>query len=297
MEKGKLEKKEVFINKRISIETYIILLTVITSLIFTITLVIIRNIKVANEKYVQEMEELYINDRSEKVSNLKVKDEYKNVDSFVLFDGMEISRDICMQTLTSMKYTEENKTKYNKTYYNYDGVIYKGEKKGTLEQVEEDGYVVNNLSELAFSRYYDVITRSCDILSEIPNELLEKQDYLRNAKKVSVIASDIDGEGNLEYVVAYEKDEMFSEIILCNNNFDKIATLITLENSYWANKKEEEYYKPLTLNNIYCVDINEDGIMEILERIPTYEGITLNTIRVIDGDIEGNIDVKATMLP
>lgn len=293
MEKGKKKKS---INKKISIETYIMLLFIIVLLIFTIVLVIVRNVKVAKEEYEQEMQELYIA-RSEKVSNLKVKEEYENVESFVLYNGIQISRDICMQTLSGMKYTEENKTKYAKTYYNYEGIIYKGKTEGKVEQEYEDTCVVTNVGTLAFSKYYDVIVRSCDILTDIPQNLFEKQAYLKTANKVSVMAADIDGEGHLEYIVAYERDDMFSEIILLNYNFEKIVTIVTLENSYWGNIKEEENRKPLSLDNVYCIDINEDGIMEIMTRIPTYEGITLNTIRVIDGDVEGKTDIKAQMIP
>lgn len=290
------EKKKKSINKKISIETYIMLLFIIVLLIFTIVLVIVRNVKVAKEEYEQEMQELYIA-RSEKVSNLKVKEEYENVESFVLYNGIQISRDICMQTLSGMKYTEENKTKYAKTYYNYEGIIYKGKTEGKVEQEYEDTCVVTNVGTLAFSKYYDVIVRSCDILTDIPQNLLEKQEYLKTAKKVSVMAADIDGEGHLEYIVAHERDDMFSEIILLNYNFEKIVTIVTLENSYWGNIKEEQNRKPLSLDNVYCIDINEDGIMEIMTRIPTYEGITLNTIRVIDGDVEGKTDIKAQMIP
>lgn len=293
MEKGKKKKS---INKKISIETYIMLLFIIVLLIFTIVLVIVRNVKVAKEEYEQEMQELYIA-RSEKVSNLKVKEEYENVESFVLYNGIQISRDICMQTLSGMKYTEENKTKYAKTYYNYEGIIYKGKTEGKVEQEYEDTCVVTNVGTLAFSKYYDVIVRSCDILTDIPQNLFEKQAYLKTANKVSVMAADIDGEGHLEYIVAYERDDMFSEIILLNYNFEKIVTIVTLENSYWGNIKEEQNRKPLSLDNVYCIDINEDGIMEIMTRIPTYEGITLNTIRVIDGDVEGKTDIKAQMIP
>lgn len=290
------EKKKKSINKKISIETYIMLLFIIVLLIFTIVLVIVRNVKVAKEEYEQEMQELYIA-RSEKVSNLKVKEEYENVESFVLYNGIQISRDICMQTLSGMKYTEENKTKYAKTYYNYEGIIYKGKTEGKVEQEYEDTCVVTNVGTLAFSKYYDVIVRSCDILTDIPQNLFEKQAYLKTANKVSVMAADIDGEGHLEYIVAYERDDMFSEIILLNYNFEKIVTIVTLENSYWGNIKEGQNRKPLSLDNVYCIDINEDGIMEIMTRIPTYEGITLNTIRVIDGDVEGKTDIKAEMKP
>lgn len=50
--------------------------------------------------------------------------------------------------------------------------------------------------------------------------------------------------------------------------------------------------------NVSCIDIDNDGIMEIIIDVPQYEGNNkISVIKYNKGNIDGKLDIKATVEP
>ena len=77
--------------------------------------------------------------------------------------------------------------------------------------------------------------------------------------------------------------------------YKKIADLVTLENGFWANIKEENQKVFLSLDNVEYIDIDNDGIMEIIIQVPTYEIMEISIVKYSNNKIEGKTNVKASL--
>ena len=88
-----------------------------------------------------------------------------------------------------------------------------------------------------------------------------------------------------------------SGIMLFDSNYKKIADLVTLENGFWGNMKDEEHKVFVKLSNIEIIDIDNDEIMELVINTPTYEGTKISVIKYNKGKIEGETNLKASVLP
>ena len=85
--------------------------------------------------------------------------------------------------------------------------------------------------------------------------------------------------------------------MLFDSNYKKIADLVTLENGFWGNIKEEDRKIFLSLDDVDYIDIDNDEIMEIIIKVPTYEGTQISVVKYNEGKIEGETDVKASVVP
>ena len=125
---------------------------------------------------------------------------------------------------------------------------------------------------------------------------------------VDINKIDLDGDGKEEYIVCYTIDykkgdigdgepQASSGIMLFDNNYKKIADLANLQNGFWSNIKEESNKVFLSLKDVEYADIDNDGVMEILIKIPAYEGSKLSILKYNRGDINGNINLKVNVNP
>lgn len=94
------------------------------------------------------------------------------------------------------------------------------------------------------------------------------------------------------YDVGEEEIEVSSSILLLDNNFKKIADLVTLTDDYI-----DGINVFLTINEVRCVDIDEDGIMEIIMEIPIWEGRKISIIKYNGNKLEGEINIEAGIRP
>ncbi len=256
---------------------------------------------------------LYLNYKSgeeqykvELVEDTNTNDSAKTAtDYMVLYCGMEIKKEAGIQDVSEMKVENDANKKYNTTYYNYENGKYEGTSDGKLSEEVYEGYsIVENVKKIAMTQEYNAIPRDCKEINELPNELKDMSDY----SSVNIRQVDLDGDGNAEnllcYTVNYTKDQIgdgepqaSSGIMLLDSNYKKIADLVTLENGFWANIKEEENKVFLSLEDVDCIDIDNDGIMEVIINMPTYEGTKLSIVKYKNGNIEGEKDYKASVLP
>ena len=290
MEENQKEKK------KISLATYVITLLIILAIIALLVYAMIRDDKeeTGNTSNILNPNNIIGTNESNK----------ETTNYIVLYNGEEIKQTVGKQVLSySMKNTSENKKKYNIKYYNYEKEGYKGEKTGIFGKEETyEGYsFVSNVEKIAISKKYDAMPRKTEKIKEIPDKLKEFDDY----SNIDIEAIDLDGDGKKENIICVQKqtskedydvdeNEAYSEIILFDSNFEKVATL-----AQWTNKGVDKFNKDvfLQLDDVIYVDIDNDGIMEILVDLPAYESSILSVLKYNNNKIQGDINIKVDMTP
>ena len=301
-----MEKKE---PVKISLSAYVITLIIMAVIVVGLVFYIVQNKNTDTEKLSNTNTSLIESNTSENNNMINQQDKNTNKlttsDYFILYNGYEIKNKIGVQNLSDMKVTEETNNKYNTTYYNYENGKFIGETKGTFGKETYEGVsIVDNVKRIAISQKYDAIPRAYNTINELPAQLKDMADY----STVKIHSIDLDGNGKTEYVVCYTlnyakgeigdgKPEASSGIILFDSNSKKVSDLVTLENGFWGNIKEEDKKVFLTLDDTDYIDIDNDGIMEIIIKVPTYEGNKISIIKYNDGKIEGETNLKAAVTP
>ena len=220
-----------------------------------------------------------------------------------MYEGKEIENKTGIQNLSDMKITNEANTKYNTKYYNYENGKYVGEKTGTFgERTTEGESCVENVSKIAISKKTDALPRTYSTIKELPKELEEMADY----SSVEINKIDLDGDGKEEYIVCYTVDykegeigdgepEASSGIMLLDSNYKKVADLAILKNGFWGDIKEESSKVFLSLKDVDYIDLDNDGIMEILIKVPQYEGSQLSILKYNKGKIDGKTNLEVNV--
>ena len=229
-------------------------------------------------------------------------------ENILLYEGSEILNKIGTQfiDLTEMEISEEAKRKYNTTYFNYENGKYLGETTGKFgDEIIYDSYsTVKDVKRIAMTQKYNAIPREYKLIEKLPEKLNDIADY----SSVAINEIDLDGDEKSEYIVCYTvnykkgqigdgEPQASSGIMLFDNNYKKIADLATLENGFWGNIKEEDYKIFLSLEETEYIDIDNDGIMEIIIEIPTYEGTKISILRYSNNKVEGEINLQASVMP
>lgn len=227
-------------------------------------------------------------------------------ENIILYNGIEISTKTGVQYLDVIEINEEAKKKYNKTYYNYENGKYEGTTTGKFgEEIYYDELSrVSNVKKIAMTQKYNAIPRNYTTIDELPEQLMDMADY----SSVDIQAIDLDNDGKTEYIVCctvnYKEGdigdgepEASSEIMLFDYNYKKIADIITLENGFWGNVKEENYKIFLSLDDVEYIDLDNDDIMEIIIDVPRYDGQEISILKYNKGNIEGDVNYKASVLP
>ena len=88
-----------------------------------------------------------------------------------------------------------------------------------------------------------------------------------------------------------------SGIMLFDSNYKKISDLVSLENGFWGNIKSENNKVFISIKDVEYIDIDEDGTMEIIIKVPTYEGTKISILKYKDGGLNGEKSLKASVLP
>ena len=222
----------------------------------------------------------------------------------LLYRGSEVSKKVGTKfwDLSGMEINDNSQRKYNTTYYNYEAGKYQGETTGNFgEEITYDGFsIVQNVKRIAMTQKYNAIPREFKSIQELPEQLIEMADY----SSVNFNEIDLDGDGIVCYTVNYEKGQIgngepqaSSGIMLFDFNYKKIADLVFLENGFWGNIKEENYKKFLSLDEVEYIDIDNDGNMEIIIEVPTYDGIQISILKYSNNKVEGEINLQASVLP
>ena len=226
----------------------------------------------------------------------------------VLYNGIEIEPKMSVQFIDDcMDNANENRERYNRKYYNYENGRYVGETEGIFGEeyvYDEKTSYVDKVGEIAISKKYDAVPRTYMTTNKLPKELNEFMD----CSSVELQSIDLDGDGKKEHILCYtvnypsgemgnREPQASSEIILLDSNYKKICTLVNLEDGFWADIKDDKHTIFLSLDDVDYIDIDNDGIMEILCKIPKYEFYSLSIVKYNNGDVEGDVEIKASLDP
>ncbi|MBP3596078.1 MAG: hypothetical protein J6J60_01570 [Clostridia bacterium] len=244
-------------------------------------------------------EELLLEDDKKDETNVVVVDEEekenKDIANIVLYNGMEMSVKTGIQTLSDIKISKEADNKYNTKYYNYEKGKSKGTSEGEFGKETYEGYsVVTNVKKIAMTADYDAIPRTFKEIKELPEELSDMADYT----EVNIHEIDLDGDNKKEHIVCYKLDYKAgtigdgepaadSGIMLYDEDYKKIADLVTLKDGFWGNVKEEGKKVFVTLDDVEYIDLDNDEEMEIIIDLPTYDGTTLSVLKYSNNKLEG----------
>ena len=140
------------------------------------------------------------------------------------------------------------------------------------------------------------------MIYNIPEKL---KDLDKENGKVEINEIDLDGDGKKEHIVVasdYDVDAKFStKIMLYDSEYTKIADLVNFENPYYKNEEDLTNYTVTSLSlagNVECMDIDNDGNMEILIDIPIWEGKgQLSIVKYQNGKIQGEKEVTGSVRP
>ena len=223
----------------------------------------------------------------------------QNQDLIVLYDGLIL--DTSKMDLVNLKYIDNssiNKEKYVITYYNYEDFDYKNSTLGTLSDVIYDGLVkINKVGKVAVSENYKAIPRGIKIVNSVPTIVGDNNLKIDTYDLIKTIIVDLDGNGTEEYILVLANTATgYSKISLVDSKGLKVADLAYIEKSKWESISREEYH--LSLSNVNIVDVDNDGVMEILIEIPHYEGEpSISIVKYKNGELTGKTNIACSLLP
>jgi hypothetical protein len=221
-----------------------------------------------------------------------------NEELVVLYNGLIL--DTTQMDEVTLKYidnTNDQADKYVITYYNYENYSFKESKLGTLSTQVYEGLVkIDNVGKVAISEDYDAIPRSVKVVNTVPTIVSDNNPKITDYDTVKTLIVDLDGNQTEEYIlVLANKTTGFSKIVLVDSKGTKIADLASIEKSQWKKDTNSEYY--LTINNVEVIDVDNDGIMEILIEIPHATGnSTVSLLKYINGELQGDKDIKCSLV-
>ena len=221
-----------------------------------------------------------------------------NEELVVLYNGLIL--DTTKMDEVKLQYidnTNEKSDKYVITYYNYENYSFKDSKLGTLSTQVYEGLVkVDNVGKIAISEDYDAIPRSVKVVNTIPTIVSENNPKILDYDTVKTLIVDLDGNGTEEYIlVLANKNSGFSKITFIDSKGTKVADLASIEKSKWKKDSTTEFY--LSINNVEIIDVDNDGIMELVIEIPHGAGdSTVSLLKYNNGKLDGKTDIECSLI-
>ncbi len=222
-----------------------------------------------------------------------------NESIIVLYDGLVLETD--ETGIVELKYidnTNDLKEKYVITYYNYENYGFKDSTLGTLSQQVLEGLVkIDNVGKVSISEKYDAIPREIQVINTVPSIVLDNNKDLSNYDTAKTLIVDLDGNGTNEYIVIVSnKQSGESKIVLFESTGIVKNVLGTMNKSGWDANTPNGYY--LSYTNIEVVDIDNDGIMEILFELPTLEAIPsqVSVLKYTNGELFGKTNIECSLI-
>lgn len=216
----------------------------------------------------------------------------------VLYNGLILDTskmdEIALQYVDSKKDESE---KYIITYYSYENYSFKESKLGVFSSQLFDGLVkIDGVGKIAISEDYDAIPRDVKVVNTIPTIVSDNNPNVSNYDSIKTLIVDLDGNGVEEYIlVLANKTTGYSKITLIDSKGSKVADLASIEKSKWKKGANAEYY--LNINNIETIDVDNDGIMEIVLEIPHATGDpTISLLKYNNGVLTGKTGIECSLL-
>lgn len=222
----------------------------------------------------------------------------QNENLVVLYDGLLL--DVSQMKQVELKYiesTNDQKDKYVITYYNYENYSFKDSGLGALSTQVYDGLLkITNVGKIAISESYEAIPRPVQVVNALPT-IISDNNKLSEYDTVKAIITDLDGNGVDEYVlILANKSTGYSKISFVDSTGSKLTDLAYIEKSKWGQVTEQGYY--LSISNVQIVDVDNDGVMEILVEIPKYEGEpNISLVKYKNGELQGDTNIECSLLP
>ena len=216
----------------------------------------------------------------------------------VLYNGLIL--DTSKMDEVSLKYLDSKKDeseKYIITYYSYENYSYRESKLGTFSQQLYDGLVkIDNVGKIAISEDYEAIPRDVKVVNTVPTIVSENNAKISDYDSVKTLIVDLDGNASEEYIlILANKTTGFSKITLIDSKGAKVADLASIEKSKWKKDANTEYY--LSYANVEVIDIDNDGIMEIVVEIPHATGDpTVSLVKYNNGILTGKTGIECSLL-
>ena len=222
-----------------------------------------------------------------------------NESIIVLYDGLILDSE--KMGLVELKYIDNSsvsKDNYVITYFNYENYGFKNSTLGTLSTQVVDGLVkIDNVGKISISEKYEAIPREIQVVNSIPAVVLDNNSNLSNYDSKKTIITDLDGNGTNEYIlILANKTTGESKILLVEATGFIKATIAKMDKSGWDGVSSDGYY--LSYNNIEILDIDNDGIMEILFEVPTTNPTPsqISLLKYKNGEVSGTTDYNCSLI-
>ena len=221
-----------------------------------------------------------------------------NEELVVLYNGLIL--DTSKMDEVTLKYidnTSDAADKYVITYYNYQNYGFKEPNLGVLSTQLYEGLVkIDNVGKVAISEDYNAIPRQVKVVNTVPTIVSDNNPNISEYNSVKTLIVDLDGNQTDEYIlILANKTTGFSKITLVDSKGAKIGDLASIEKSKWKKDSTAEYY--LNINNVEVLDIDNDGIMEIMVEIPQAVGNpTVSLLKYNNGVLQGKKDIECSLV-
>lgn len=216
----------------------------------------------------------------------------------VLYNGLILDTskmdEVALQYIDSKKDESE---KYIITYYSYENYSFKESKLGVFSSQLFDGLVkIDGVGKVAISEDYDAIPRNVKVVNTIPTIVSDNNPKVSDYDSIKTLIVDLDGNGVDEYIlVLANKTTGYSKITLIDSKGSSVADLASIEKSKWKKGTNAEYY--LSINNVETIDVDNDGIMEIVLEIPHATGdSTVSLLKYNNGVLTGKTGIECSLL-
>ena len=219
-----------------------------------------------------------------------------NEELVVLYKGLIL--DTTKMDEVKLKYIDnkiDESDKYVITYYSYEHYSYKDSKLGTFSTQLYDGLVkIDGVGKVAISENYEAIPRDVKVINTVPSVITNTgfTDY----DTVKTIITDLDGNGVEEYIVIFaNKKSGYSKISFYDSKGSFVDDLASIEKSKWRKGSNAEYY--LSIDNVDILDVDNDGIMELLIEIPHATGdSTVSLLKYNNGKLTGKTRIECSLI-
>ena len=216
----------------------------------------------------------------------------------VLYNGLIL--DTSKMDEVTLQYIDSKKDESDKfviTYYSYENYSFKESKLGVFSSQLFDGLVkIDSVGKVAISEDYDAIPREVKVVNTIPTIVSENNPKVSDYDSIKTLIVDLDGNGADEYIlVLANKKTGYSKITLIDSKGAKVADLASIEKSKWKKDSNAEYY--LSISNIETIDVDNDGIMEVVLEIPHATGDpTVSLLKYNNGVLTGKTGIECSLL-
>lgn len=216
----------------------------------------------------------------------------------VLYNGLILDTSKMDEvTLQYIDSTAVESDKYVITYYSYENYSKKESSLGMLSSQVYDGLAkIDGVGKIAISEDYEAIPRAVKVVNTVPTIVSDNNLEIKDFDTIKTLIADLDGNGTEEYVlILANRTTGFSKIMAIDSQGKKIADLASIEKSKWKKDANTEYY--LSITNVEIIDVDNDGIMEIVLEIPHATGNpTISLLKYNNGVMQGKTDIKCSLL-